>query len=278
MNRLSQLATCVLILSTAELATGAPALGREVYVVRLLTPPPSACGVSGYRDHLIFHNPTDGDQQVIALGASNGYQIPPEPPLVVPAGRTRSIYVEPFGGGGTETNWASGPGYVLLVNKLDVPEAMIVESRGELYSFGGTEMPCGALELLGSFALPVVTALRAPGSRQYHFASDLGTLASRTNVGIFNSEPTPGSATIEVRAACSDRVLETRMVDVAANTLVYVQGFQNTLLNGSCFMGPNAGDYSRYVVVTMDRAGFSFVATRSDNLPPRISLSASTPR
>jgi hypothetical protein len=109
--------------------------------------------------------------------------------------------------------------------------------------------------------------------------ADLGTQTSITNVGVYNSEETPASAIIELRSACSNSVLQTRSVSVPANTVVYATGFRNAFLDGGCGSEPSlVADYLRHVIVRMDRAGFSFIATRAESHDPRITVSSTTPR
>lgn len=272
-----------LILGLAVLMMPGSSFARDVFVVRVLTPF-GACPATGWRDHLIFYNRTAADQQISPLAASNGYQIPSGQVLLIPAGETRTV-VQPINVfGGVTNQWAppSFGGVLLLVNKLDVPPGVLVESRIEIYGVGGAELPCpssGSIgsEVVGHFASPVVESLVPPNSPHFHLGSDLGTLTSRTNVGIYNAEETAGAATIEIRAACGDRLLESRQVPVPGNTLVYVQGFRNRFLDGVC-SGGGAAYHSRYVVVTMDRAGFSFVATRAENLTPRVTVGSTTAR
>jgi hypothetical protein len=266
-------------------------IAADIWVVRVLTghpdpvAPPGSISVA-WRDHLIFRNTTAHDLTVMGVTASNGYQMPPGENLVVPAGKTRSVFIFPTGTSGLENRWVPlmmPP--VMLVNRLSVPPGIIVESRVEPFGCGEL-IPCGFVppgsigtDILGSVALPVISTLFTANTPQYHLAADLGTQTSITNVGIYNSEDTPASATIELVAACNESVLQSRSTSVPANTLVYVTGFRSAYLDTGC--GPEtplAAQYLRHVIVRMDRAGFSFIATRAESHDPRITVSSTTPR
>ena len=206
---------------------------------------------------------------------------------MIPPLRSRSVVHQANYSGGVLNAWAP-PNMgqpILLVNKLDVPTGVLVESRMEIYGVGGAEEPCplgpgvvDSLEVVGHFGFPVIERLTPPNSPQYHLGADLGTLTSRTNVGVYNAEGSGATATIEVRAACDDRVLQTRTVTVPGNSLVYAQGFRDTFVETTCFDQLESANYSRYVVVTLDRAGFSFIAARAETLPARVTAGSTTPR
>lgn len=262
------------------LLNGGAMLAAEVWVVRLFALPvrfdsPAGAVAVGWRDHLFFRNTTTADLTVRGLEASNGYQIPSgEPALVIPAGQTRSLFslaATPL--------WTPRAFLGLIVNRLDVPAGILVESRSEAYGCG-ERVPCDlvittTIDFLGSFGLPVVSSLRSANESHYHLSTDLGTQDSHTNVGIYNGEGASATATVEVRASCDDAVVETRTVSVPAKTIVYEQGFRNVFR--SC-AETDVPDYSRYVVVRMNRAGFSFVATRTEAHPPRITVGTTTSR
>src|SRR5260370_765067 len=121
-----------LVVAAAILPVPIPARATDVYVVRFRATTGQDCLAVGYRDHLILHNVTSQDLTVRALDGSNGYQ-PPSDPLVVPAGKTRSLTIVPFGLGGLTNQWAPVAPSVFMVNKLDVPDGIIVDSRRTIY-------------------------------------------------------------------------------------------------------------------------------------------------
>jgi len=168
-----------------------------------------------------------------------------------------------------------------MVNKLDVPDGIVVESRGEIYG-RGLDVSCGPFstgtEIFGEFQLPVVRALILPNVSHVHLGIELGTVASRANVGIYNGGSASATARVEVRAACDDRLLDSRVVTIPAASVAYATGFESSFLGTTCFGFGTASDYSRYVVVTLDQPGFSFVLTRANVMPPALPVTSSVSR
>jgi hypothetical protein len=163
-----------------------------------------------------------------------------------------------------------------------VPTGIVVASRGEVYGGGadGLPLPCNPFlvgtTVFGSFALPVVRQLTPAGIPQFHLASDLGTIASRTNVGIYNGATAAAVASIEARRSCDDALIESRTVTIPANSVVQSGGFINS--PPGCFEGGSTPDHERYVVVRVDQRSFSFVTTIAQDLPPKIAVSATVGR
>lgn len=261
----------VLFFHVTYLGLQGSASAAEVYVVRFLTPLANTCPTAGYRDQLAFRNSTNQDLVVRALEGSNGYS-PPEDALVVPAGRNRAVFIEAFGLRGVSNRWTPVAPFVFMVNKLDVPQGVVVQSRGELWG-RGLDVTCSPFdigsEIFGSFPLPVVYALTPANVSQYHLASEFGTVQSRTNVGVYNGGSVAATARIELRKACDDEVIEARTVFVPARSVVYSVGFKNSALSPGCKEFSNASDYSRYVVVAQDQPGFSFALTLAEILAAR---------
>jgi hypothetical protein len=271
-----------------------PPLARasDVWVVRFQTDivysSPTECYRVGWRDHLLFRNTTNQDLAVSALGASNGYTVPGPEPLVIPARGGRSVLIQPrLSEGGSTNRWAPKPETTFIVNRLDVPQGIIAESRGELWGPLATPLPCPppepggvpASEVFGSIPLPVVRSLAPAGTEQIHLASDLGTQPIRTNVGIYNAGTAMANAAIELRRLCDDAVVERRFTAVPANAVVQVFGITDTpRTSGNSCSSSGSTYFSRYVVVVMDQPGFSFVTTLANELPPRIAISTSVAR
>lgn len=260
----------------------------DVYVVRFVTPLNSIsseeCLVVGWRDHLLFRNTTSQPATVRPLGASNGHVPPTSDTLTIPPGRSQSVMISPGAEAAVSNQWTPIAPYVFVVNHLEIPSGVLVESRTELYGTAdsGGPLPCspfaGGTAVLGSVPLPIVSALTPPGVPQFLLRTDLGTLQSRTNVGIYNGGPTTATATIEVREGCDDQVLNSRSVAVPGNSVIQVTGFSNAVLTSQCSGAQGTPLYVRYVVVTMNQPGFSFTTSLASDLPPKTSVNSSAAR
>ena len=262
----------------------------EVYVVRFYTDilqrSTTECFWWGWRDHLVFRNTTYADLTVRALSASNGHSPSEYQPLVVPARRNMSL-LPVLGGGvgepGTANNWTPRIPLFLIVNRLDVPKGVVVESRAEIYSGRAlTPLPCsinfpGSLpQVFGTLPLPVVTALIPAGKEHVHLATDLGTHRTRANVAIYNGGPTSATGVVEVRRGCDDVLLDTRSVAIPSTSIVQFFSFKDgrdEIRNGCPIH--RTTEYNQYVTVVMDQPGFSFVTTLTRDYDPKINVSTS---
>lgn len=276
----------VLLLGALVLFPAARVEAADVYVVRFGTDivysSPTECYRVGWRDHLLFRNTTSQDLIVRALSAGNGHTLPNPDLLTVPARRNRSLLIlRRAGENGGSNNWAPG---AFMVNRLDVPAGVLVESRGELYGPETTALPCqappGSLpspEVFGTIPLPVVRTLTPAGVEHVHLATDLGTQRIRVNVGIYNAGAAAATALVEVRRSCDDVLIEARAVMIPTNSVTQALGFNDSPRPTGC-TSPATTEFSRYVTVAMDQPGFSFVTTLANDLPPRIAVTASVAR
>jgi len=251
-------------LVVAGCAASIPASVRaaEVYVVRVAAETPlfaGSCARVGWGDDLLFHNPTTQDAAIRLLGLSNGS--PPETPLslVVPAGKTTTAR--------SRVNWSptSTVPVPLWVNRLDVPEGLVVQSRVYAATVLCGGLPPPTFPNLGSFPMPVFRTLAAPNAKQVHLGADLIYQESRVNVGIYNAGLVPATATTELRQGCNDDLLETRMITIPANTLVQIGGL-GAETRGCPVAGGGTQFWVRYVTVSVDQPSFSYVVNRVDEL------------
>ena len=255
-----------------------PALGADVYVVRFITSGPLVeppCRYLNWNDHLVFHNTTDRDATVRLLGVSNGPRRPEARDLVVPAGRSRSVI-------GTSLDWHPGSGENPWVNRLDVPVGVLLASRLETRI--GVGAPCGpSLDSrgIGATGLPTFSSLRAPNERQYHLATDIGPDATgyaanaRINVGIYNAGASAATATIEVHRGCDERLMDSRVVSIPANTMIQALGL-STRTGIDCPGSPyTAATHNTYVIVRVDQPSFSYAVTLSNEVPLQIPIGVS---
>jgi hypothetical protein len=244
---------------------------EELYAVRFNT----LSSINGFlrihwRDDIVFHNTTSRDVAVRLLGMSNGGNAETPTALVVPANRTVSASAE----AAARTNWSPRTGELvpLWVVHLDVPQGVVVQSRAEAHTdlFGG--IPPSPVPDLGAFSLPVFRALVPANQLKVHLGADLGSAAnplseiSYTNVGVYNASSTVASATIQLRQACNDALLEERRIAIAPDTIVQVNGLRG-IPTGCSFAGPGASSWMKYVTVLVDQPSLSYIVNRKSVLP-----------
>jgi len=136
--------------------------GAEVFVLRFRTDrsySEPSCKVVNWRDELIFHNGTGVEKTIVNLETTAGAFRPPGR-LVVPPVRTASTLA-----GNALRDLGGDPfGAALLVNRLDIPEGVVVASRADVF---GPPVACGApptstIYSFGHLPLPVIRSLAAP--------------------------------------------------------------------------------------------------------------------
>jgi hypothetical protein len=237
----------------------------EIFVVRVQTISNLSaldiglCDRVFWKDTIVFHNDGSNEATIRLLSVSNGGIFrPPGVAPVVPAGQT-------FAG---PNDWQSASESAVWVNKLDVPDGVNVKSRVEAFRYG-----CGAIQPsadpeLGAFSLPVFDHLAPAGSRQIHLGADIGSQPSVVNVGFYNDADVDATAVLEIHQVCDDSIRESQTVIVPGKTLVQLSGIGR---NGTdCTATPDGSPlnhWMRYVVVTMDQPGLSYVVNRSFAIP-----------
>ena len=253
-----------------------PLSAREIWVVRFETQWPEfpPCrSLQRWFSHLMFTNTTSQEQTVMVLEASNGGLRTDARPLRLLPGRTVSLQ----GASTAQLNWepaaASPGGYLLWVNKLEVPAGVVFSARGELHIFEPASAdpapPCtGINRYSAGLPLPVIEHLVNPGVPEHHLGVDPGSriglgLDSRINVGVFNASSGAARVTIDVRCSQveasllmgSDPLLIRTALDVPPDTLQ-----QHTIVMSTrAAQCPLTGSTNPYhVVVTSDRPGFSY--------------------
>lgn len=279
----------IALISLCLVLASSTARAREIYVVRFLAgswPTDVPCEGYFWRDHLMFHNSTTQEQHVRLLGVSNGSIRGDSRDLVLPPGRSVSVFGNTAIGGGASglLDWspAAAPEPNLFVNRLDVPAGVLVSSRIEVPQSGSlcTPFPTTSLVIFGSAQFPLYASLTSAGNRQYHLGTDLGsnglglTADSRLNVGIYNAGSSTANATIELRRSCDDGLIESRSIRVPGNAIIQYTGFKNDTSGYSSSCGML---YPTYAIVTVDQPSFSYVVTLSNERPPKIPMSISQP-
>jgi len=263
------------IIAIAFTSFAESSIGREVWVVRAFTPGVrvDGCTYLFWADDLRFFNTTSRDLRVQLVGVSNGGPRSEARELLVPAGRSHSP---------REANvfWSpAGTGNAFWVNRLEVPDGVLVSSRAEPSAACGPPcFPCLDGRVFGSLALPVFGSLIGANQPQYHLRTDLGTdgsLASisRVNFGIYNGGDREATATMELRRECDQALIARQTVRIPADAFFQFGGFTNDTLGQTCLSGLR---WATYGVVTVDQPSFSYAATLSYDVT-RIPVSISSP-
>jgi hypothetical protein len=266
------------------------AVAREIWVVRFQTSPPELdpqCQpLTTWNSHLMFHNTTATSLEVNPLSVSGGSLPQDARPLQVPAGSTVSLR----GRARADLNWEAEDGSTLWVNKLEVPDGIVVTNRGEtaVLDVPPSPPPCpGIFELFAGFPMPARSDLVGAGQRQYHLGVDTGgptqgndTGDTRINVGVFNASLSPAQVTIEVRCSGAfptvpppDPLVDTEQFVLGPNSVIQVPVVTSTLATGCpvAIGGPSPW----HVVVTSDQPGFSYAAGIRNGVLPKLPVSAS---
>ncbi len=255
--------TCLAILGT--LLWQGVISGAEAYVLRFRTDaqyrgPP--CRLVGWEDELLFRNITASDLTVRNLATTVGAAHPPGQ-LVIPAGRTVSTL------GGESLNELGGDpfGFQLLVNRIDVPEGIVLASRADVYGpASACDLPAGGVYHFGSLPLPIFRSLTPSNQPQVHLPVDMGIQRRHTNVIIYNAGTVAASASIEIHMGCNESLLQSVSVSIAPDAVSEVGGLGLTddPLGNGCSGGGFTTAFTRYLVVTVDQPSFSHVLTVSD--------------
>jgi hypothetical protein len=222
-----------------------------------------------WRDNILLYNSGPAPATVRFIEVSNGGAPAPSPlTLVVPARKTISV------SDATHDTWRPRQNLPipLWVLHLDVPDGIIVESRNAFFEY----LPVGPLVIQdprGKVPMPVIRQLTPAGQPQVHIGTDLGGPVSRINVILYNAGTEAATATIEVRRACDDVVVDSRVVTVPPNTAIQTTGLvATTSTSGSldCPLSTSLSSvpWARNTFVTMTQPGFSIVSNINENIPP----------
>ena len=268
-------------------AFAAACSAREIWVVQFRTHFPdvtSSCQTAYYwQSHLMLSNTTNQPLTVSLLSVSNGVRRADARDLVVLPHHTVSLKGYAPGG----PHWQPDVPETIAaiwVNKLEVPDGIVVADRGEIFliePIGGSPTPPCVSGATVRAGLPfrVVEQLTPAGIAQYHLGVDIGDavigaprLDARINLGVFNASSEPANATVQVRCSSpslletgADPVLATIELAIPPNALV-----QQTVLPSSVGVSCEiAGPLIFNVIVTSSQPGFSYAAALSNQTLPR---------
>jgi hypothetical protein len=265
------------------------ASAREIWVVRFNTvpsePDPPCQPVVTWHSNLMFHNTTAAPLEVRPLAVTGGSLPPNARALVVPAGATVSIR----GRTDFDLHWEQ-EGFGLWVNRLDVPEGIVVSNRGEtgISDPPPGPPPCGGIPAIyAGYPVPARSDLVAAGVPQYHLGVDTGgptqgndTGDARINVGLFNAGSLTADVTIQVRCSSASRIATSPdpnvvsfQISVEPNTIIQPSALASTLVAG-CPTGIGVPSLW-HVVVTSDQPGFSYAGGVANGTLPKLPVSMS---
>ena len=260
------------VVVTLSVASTSRSLASEAYVIGFRAESSVAygsCSLIFWTPDLILHNAGAQDASVRLLGLSNNIQPGLTTEVTVPPHRTRSglHLLGQIPGGQLPFLW---------VAKLDIPEGIVAQSRVE-----ASPSDCGHTRppeppSYGTFSLPITRSLTPPNSTKVHLGADLGGQGTYANVGVYNAAVESAHATVELRQACDDALLDQRTITIPGNTIVQLGGLDGPLT--SCATGTTLGSaWVRYVSVTVDQPSLSYVISKMTELPnpPRIPYGSS---
>lgn len=278
-TRLLPQACCI-----AVICLGAEARAADVRVVRVfipyeLTAPPCVSRV-GWSSQTTFHNTSETVQAVRLVAVSNGEPRPDAQVLILRPHQTVAVL-----GIDRPLHWNPVSFTPLWVNRLDVPDGVIVANRVEAsifepYADDPLLLPCAGEEVdyIG-LDLPVVKSLVPAGSPQYFFGTDVGgrngldVTDARLNIGVYNGGA--DAATAQVRVYCSsladlsgvrtDLLLQTDRFAIASDTLLQ----KTVLASTAAARCQEAGSAMWHAVVTVDRPSFTYAIGMANGVLPR---------
>ena len=242
----------------------------EVLVVRFFTIPdinPLSClPAVGWYSQTLFHNSTDASQTVQFLGVSNGTPRPDPRPLSIPPHQTVSVL-----GARSLLDWEPLQSAILWVNRLDVPQGVVVANRVQSTVFRPESAgpPCNfRLANYAGLPLPVFSSLIPAGTSQYFLGTDVGSdpanvqvADARLNVGVYNAGLVTGTAIAKVYCGypatdhpIPDTLLQTDQWQIPSNSVL-----QKTVLpSTAAAQCPNGGASFWYATVTVDQPSFAY--------------------
>jgi hypothetical protein len=254
--------TRALLASFVILAAAAQILAADAYFVRFTAEGRRA--ISGgssilWLDDILLYNTTSMPATVRFLGVSNGTAQNDPRSLVLPPQQTISVNAAQS----VTNTWQPldrlSPLWVL---HLDVPPGVVAESRDQYYVLFNVPELFPAPR--GKVSMPIFRDLVAAGIPQVHVGTDLGGNDARLNIGIYNASPDTATATIEIRRACDNALVDSRVVAIAGNTVVQAGGLAIGTSAG-CPAG-SAPPWARNTLITVSQPSFTFISALNENI------------
>lgn len=256
--------TAFLLALTAVIVV-CPLSASDAYIVRFSAHGKiSGCHQVRWNDNVLFYNQNDEPAIIRLLDISNGTLLPGTPTTIaIPARQVTSLAREERDHPWAPTSFTDQ--YALWVLHLDIPFGVTVESRDEA---ADTDICTPERIFNGAtvkVSMPVFRGLVQPNVTQAKLGTDLGSTQARQNVAVYNASTTIANATIEVRSACDNHLIQAGTVSVPANSIVQYGGFATGPTN--CTGNAYIQGWSRYILVTVDQPSFSLISTVTEAQP-----------
>ncbi len=257
-----------------------PAWASDAYVVRFSAHGMTAgCHQAQWSDDILLYNQNDQPATIRLLDISNG---------TLPAGWPTTITVPPRQATSLTRETRDHPWgptlfsdqYTIWVVHLDVPAGITVESRDEVADIDICTPEHIFNGAITKVSMPVFHALVPPNITQAKLGTDVGSTSARQNVAIYNGGMDVATATIDVRSACNNQLIESRVVSVPPNSIIQFEGFATG--PSECIGNVLVPAWSRYILVTVNQPSFSVVSTVTEaqaqapgNILPLVELASS---
>ncbi|HEV7426396.1 MAG TPA: hypothetical protein VGQ46_08505 [Thermoanaerobaculia bacterium] len=252
------------VAQASVLIASLPLIAAPAHVIRFTAPDAhraGSCDTMGWGDVLTLFNTTNVPVTVRVLGISNGTpettapdHIDLPPGVVVQANLVLGAAWQPRG---------SQSGNVWMMH-LDVPDGVVMESRNEMFDTYVCNAQRVELGSLGKVSLPIFRDAVPANQPQVHLGTDLGSKIARINVGIYNQAQVIANAHVEVRRSCDNAVVDSRDVQIPADTVLQVTGLQQG--HSFCSGTPATQVWLQYTVVTVDQPSMTFTSVISGQL------------
>jgi hypothetical protein len=171
---------------------------------------------------------------------------------------------------GRATNWAPAGGASTFFLHLDVPDDVVVRN---VLNVGTT--PCSLVPtpdetaLFGTTQLPAFRLLTPAGATRYVLNTDLGRIAARTNVGLYNAGNETAVADVQLVRACDNQVLDRLTFTIGPNASRQIS-LHASATTGCGALHQDVQDWVDYVVITVSQPSLAYVANIANTESPRV--------
>lgn len=243
-----------LVVSLAVFGSG-HAIASDLWAVRVGGDGPTidTCNVTEFTSSLLLINKSREPATVSLLGVSSGAGKPFTSTVVVPAMRSFAASAD------RGVLWGPAVQSLAWVIHLDVPDLLLVRNRLDLRVRAICVVEPGLPNLtpqLGRAELPVFRELVPAGVEQDLVGIDNGSVDSDVHVFVYNAGTTTASASVAIRNACDDSIVEQHSMAVASNsTAEIIIDSQHMCVP---IQTPFADTWSLNAAISVDQPSISF--------------------